>query len=106
MIAYAPSGGLSGMSWIAVMNADGSGRRRLAKTEYSEYPSWLPDGKRIAFNSTVAGEGLMDIVDVDGSRVVGLSWVGRDMRPLGHPMAGRSCSPRNEIIQTTTTTLT
>lgn len=76
MIAYAPGGGPSGRSWIAVMNADGSGRRRLPHTDYGEYPSWSPDGKRIAFNSNLSGGALMYIVDVDGSRFVDLSGVG------------------------------
>jgi Tol biopolymer transport system component len=82
MIAYAPGGGPSGRSWIAIMNADGSGKRRLPHTDYGEYPSWSPDGKRIAFNSNLSGEGLMYIVDVDGSRVVDLSKVGQ-----GHEVA-------------------
>jgi Tol biopolymer transport system component len=82
MIAYAPGGGASGRSWIAIMNADGSNNRRLPHTDYGEYPSWSPDGKRIAFNSNLSGHGLMYIVDVDGSRVVDLSGVGQ-----GHEVA-------------------
>jgi Tol biopolymer transport system component len=76
MIAYAPAGGPSGMSWIAIMNADGSGQRRLPHTDGGEYPSWSPDGKRIAFNSNLSGSARMYVVDVDGSRVVDLSSVG------------------------------
>jgi TolB protein len=76
MIAYAPGGGPSGKSSIAIMNPDGSGRRRLPGTDYGEYPSWSPDGKRIAFSSNLSGQALMSIVDVDGSRVVDLSSVG------------------------------
>jgi TolB protein len=82
MIAYAPGGGPSGGSSIVIMNADESGRRRLPHTDYGEYPSWSPDGKRIAFNSNLSGEGLMYIVDVDGSRVVDLSRAGQ-----GHEVA-------------------
>src|SRR5437867_2718533 len=44
MIAYAPGGGPTGKSWIAIMNPDGSGQRRLPGTDYGEYPSWSPDG--------------------------------------------------------------
>jgi len=44
-------GGPSGRSWIAIMNADGFGQRRLPHTDGSEYPSWSPDGRSILFAS-------------------------------------------------------
>ncbi len=106
MIAYAPGGGPSGRSSIVIMNADGSGRRRLPHTDYGEYPSWSPDGKQIAFNSNLSGEGLMYIVDSTGRG----SWTSRGwaraMRSPGRPTAARSCSLRSEIIRTTATTST
>ncbi len=106
MIAYAPGGGPSGRSSIVIMNADGSGRRRLPHTDYGEYPSWSPDGKQIAFNSNLSGEGLMYIVDSTGRG----SWTSRGwaraMRSPGRPTAARSCSLRSEIIRTTPTTST
>jgi TolB protein len=77
MIAYAPPGGPSRMSWVAIMNPNGSEHRRLPHTDGGEYPSWSPDGKRIAFSSNLSGRALMTIVDVDGSRVVDLSSVGQ-----------------------------
>jgi Tol biopolymer transport system component len=89
MIAYAPGGGPSGRSSIAIMNADGSGRRRLPHTDYGELPSWSPDGKRIAFSNNLSGEGLMYIVDVDGSRVMDLSTVGEGKQVAWSP-DGRS----------------
>jgi Tol biopolymer transport system component len=61
---------------ISIMNADGSGQHRLPNTDGGEYPSWSPDGQRIAFNSNLTGDHVMYIVDVDGSRVVDLSSVG------------------------------
>jgi TolB protein len=76
MIAYAPAGGPSGRSWIAIMNADGSGMRRLPHTAYGEYPSWSPNGRRIAFSDNLAGEGRISIVDTDGPGVLDLSDVG------------------------------
>jgi TolB protein len=89
MIAYAPGGGPSGKSWIAIMNPDGSGQRRLPVTDYGEYPSWSPDGKRIAFSSNLSGHALMSIVDVAGSRVVDLSSVGEGGKVAWSP-DGRS----------------
>jgi Tol biopolymer transport system component len=76
MIAYALAGGSSGRSSIAIMNADGSGRRRVLGTDYGEYPSLSPDCKRVAFNSNVTGGPLMYIADVDRSRVVPLAGAG------------------------------
>jgi TolB protein len=61
---------------LSIMNADGSGQHRVPGTDGGEYPSWSPDGKRIAFNSNLSGSHVMYIVDVDGSRMVDLSSVG------------------------------
>ena len=62
----------------SIMNADGSGQHRLPNTDGGEYPSWSPDGKRIAFNSNLSGDHVMYIVDVDGSGLdlssVGEGW--------------------------------
>jgi Tol biopolymer transport system component len=63
-------------SGLSIMNADGSGQHRVPNTDGGEYPSWSPDGNRIAFNSNLSGDHVMYIVDVDGSRVVDLSSVG------------------------------
>jgi TolB protein len=61
---------------ISIMNADGSGQRRVPHTDGGEYPSWSPDGQRIAFNSNLTGDHVMYIVNVDGSGLVDLSSVG------------------------------
>jgi Tol biopolymer transport system component len=63
-------------SGLAIMNADGSGRHRVPNTDGGEYPSWSPDGTRIAFNSNISGGHLMYVVDPDGSHLVDLSGVG------------------------------
>jgi TolB protein len=89
MIAYAPGGGASGKSGIAIMNPDGSGQRRLPGTDYGELPSWSPDGKRIAFSNNLSGHGLMYIVDLDGPRVADLSSAGEGKQVAWSP-DGRS----------------
>jgi Tol biopolymer transport system component len=53
-----PPGGVH----VYVVNADGSGQRRLAR-ESSRGPAWSPDGGRIAF---VAPEGIY-VMNADGS---------------------------------------
>jgi Tol biopolymer transport system component len=63
-------------SGLSLMNADGSGQHRVPNTDGGEYPSWSPDGERIAFNSNLSGDHVMYIVDVDGSGLVDLSSVG------------------------------
>jgi Tol biopolymer transport system component len=63
-------------SGLSIMNADGSGRHRVPNTDGGEYPSWSPDGERVAFNSNLSGDHVMYIVDVDGSDLVDLSSVG------------------------------
>jgi Tol biopolymer transport system component len=61
---------------LSIMNADGSGQHRLPHTDGGEYPSWSPDGSRIAFNSNLTGDHVMYIAQADGSKVIGLSRVG------------------------------
>jgi TolB protein len=63
-------------SGLSIMNADGSRQHRVPNTDGGEYPSWSPDGERIAFNSNLSGDHAMYIVDVDGSGLVDLSSVG------------------------------
>ena len=46
------------------MNADGTGRRRLARNAYS--PVWSPTGKQIAFGSN-AGDPQIHTILADGS---------------------------------------
>ena len=50
---------------VSVMNADGSGRRRLHFSGSDRRPVWSPDGTRVAFGSgTSPGNGSLLIADV------------------------------------------
>lgn len=65
-----------GNSEIYVMNADGTGRKRLTNNFASDgYPTWSPDGTRIAFDSDRGGPQSFDIyvMDADGSNPVRLT---------------------------------
>ena len=60
---------------ISIMKADGSDQHRVPNTDVGEYPTWSPDGKRIAFNSNFTGEHRMFVVEPDGSNLVDLGFV-------------------------------
>jgi Tol biopolymer transport system component len=56
---------IDGNETIRVMNADGSGRRRLAD---GNWPSWSPDGERIVYTVYSASEvGHLFVMNADGS---------------------------------------
>jgi Tol biopolymer transport system component len=57
-------GGLWGLA-VFVMNADGSGLRKL--TQGGSQPSWSPDGRRIAFVSQRDGNEDIWLMNADGS---------------------------------------
>jgi Tol biopolymer transport system component len=62
-----PCSGCPG-SWgfdVYVMNADGSGQRRL--TRGGSQPHWSPDGRRIAFVGKRGGDADIYVMNVDGS---------------------------------------
>ena len=53
---------------IYVMNADGTGERRLTSSAGDDMlPVWSPDGSRIAFTSTRDGNGEVYVMNADGS---------------------------------------
>jgi TolB protein len=62
---------------IWVMNADGSGARRLTREPAIDVsPSWSPDGSKIAFTSDRAGTPQLYVMNADGSGVRRLTFQG------------------------------
>ena len=100
---------VSGMSWspdgsrivfaaslipasLYVMNADGSGLRRLVSGSpgtVASWPDWSPDGSRIVYNVISPGDtATISVVNADGSNAVSISTVSPvdgDFRPHWSP---------------------
>jgi Tol biopolymer transport system component len=52
---------------IFVINVDGSGRRRLTKTDADDWgPVWAPNGRKIAFDRNGDGPNWVHVVSADG----------------------------------------
>ena len=59
-----------GENKIYIMNADGSGVRRLTNTEFNELsPAWSPDASRVAFEHGGTGKLQIYVVGRDGSDI-------------------------------------
>ena len=65
-----------GNSEVYVMNADGSGQRRLTRTPRDEvYPSWSPDGRKIAFGRDGSKpRWAFFVMKADGTGVRQVNW--------------------------------
>src|SRR5205809_7842958 len=76
---------------IYVMNADGSGQRRVTRNpEYDGYPALSPDGRSIAFDSERQGKVALFVMDADGSGQRRLTQnLGTDGMPAWSPGRGK-----------------
>lgn len=94
MLAYTsalPDGNVE----IFVMNADGSGRRRITNHPMGDVtPTWAPSGNQLAFVSDRTGSPQIYTVDLDGSRVTRVSRESYCDRPTW------SAPPLNQIAYT------
>jgi len=63
-----------GNSEIYVVNADGSNQTNLSNNSaHDRYPTWSPDGNKIAFESDRTGEVRIFVMDSDGSNQTDIS---------------------------------
>ncbi len=62
-------------SYIAVMNADGSGQTVLSSIEGADegFPDWSPDGQRVAFTSRRDGNNEIYLMNADGTNPIRLT---------------------------------
>lgn len=85
-IAYTTFGPTN--SYIAVINADGSGQAIIDQVEGSDegFPDWSPDGTQIAFTSRRDGNNEIYLMDADGTNPVRLTnQPGDDFAPSWSP---------------------
>ena len=63
-----------GNNEIYLINADGSGERRLTNTPGDEWsPVWSPDGSQLVFHSNNDGNDDLYLINIDGTNLVRLN---------------------------------
>ena len=71
---------------ITIMNLDGSERVNLTDVGINHYPSWSPDGTKIAFQRNINGDYEIYVMRADGSNQINLTnSPGYDMIPNWSP---------------------
>ncbi|MBN1190588.1 MAG: PD40 domain-containing protein [Dehalococcoidales bacterium] len=75
-----------GNSEIYIMNGDGSQQTRVTNSSVADiFPSWSPDGKKIAYMSGPGGNNDIYIMDADGSNVANLTEGSNSWHPSWSP---------------------
>ena len=97
-------------SFIVVMNADGTGRRRLPEDVLNgvpmanAYPAWSPDGSKIAYYSGIVGEnkGSIHLMTADGKYLkrLGNARKGHDYGPDWFDPATLAVFPASKQVTT------
>jgi TolB protein len=88
---------------VYTMNADGSGRTALTNdTAIDLFPTWSPDGKKIAFESTRGGGSGGDIwtMNADGSGMTRVTAIGGVGKPTWSPDGSQLAFERDAGIWT------
>ena len=101
--AWSPDGSriaytsLSARGGVWVMNADGSGKRRVTPAPGgADWVAWSPDGRQILFGSTAfSGADTLVVVNTDGS---GLKYVFTRSRSSGHTGYSPAWAPDGRIF--------
>jgi Tol biopolymer transport system component len=79
---------------IFVMNTDGRGRRRITEyDDHDEFPTWSPDGARIAFESDLDGNEEIFTIDVNGTNLRRLTYNDADDGQPSYSRTARAFRP-------------
>ena len=83
-----------GISDLFVVNADGSGLRRLTNDKYADLqPSWAPDGKTIAFATDRGGKTDFDALKFGNMRIALFHLDKGTIELVGHMDQGKNIDP-------------
>ena len=83
-----------GISDLFIVNADGSGLRRLTNDKYADLqPSWAPDGKTIAFATDRGGKTDFESLKFGNMRIALYHLDSGKIELLGHMDQGKNIDP-------------